>query len=119
MKLTIHKFLAELARDVYSLPSRKASSKLQTKLTTLQCLVLHIVASGDAMLLEYRSSRQNLVRNGYIYGIQCPARSRGLNGKIKHVYRLTDRGEAAHDEIVRVFGPIVDKINVQREEVTA
>jgi hypothetical protein len=119
MKLTIRKFLAELARDVFSVSSKKASAKLSERLTTLQCLVLHIIAIDETMHQEYKSSRQGLTRLGYVYHVECPLKTRGTNGKIKHVYRLTDKGEAAHDEIVRVFQPIVDKINAKQEEVTA
>jgi hypothetical protein len=117
--LTIKSFLLELARDIYSASSKKASSKLSMRLTTMQCYVLHLVASGTRVPFDLKSSRQGLIKTGFIYHHPDPAGTRGLNGRILHVYRLTDKGEIAHDEILRAFGPIVERINAKREEVTA
>ena len=89
------------------------------RLTTMQCYVLHLVASDIRVPFELKSSRQGLIKAGYIYHHPDPRGTRGLNGRVLHVYRLTDKGEIAHDDILRTFGPIVERINAKREEVTA
>jgi hypothetical protein len=118
--ITLNTFLRELARDIYSVNSKRVTSKLSYKLTTLQCLVLHIYATNGAMTEDFRPSRQNLVKLGLMYHVRCPDGTRAANGQIKHIFRLTDKGESLHQEILEKFTPIVDRINDRiREEAIA
>jgi hypothetical protein len=118
-EITLRLFLRELARDIYSVTSKRVASKLSHKLTTRQCYVLHAYAVGEEIAEEYRPSRQNLVKLGFMYQFPCPNGTRGLNKQIRMVFRLTDLGEAAHAEIVEKLTPIVDRCNQSRKEVMA
>jgi hypothetical protein len=118
-EITLRTFLREVARDVYSDSSKRIAAKLSHKLTTRQCYVLHSYAIGEEIDGEYRPSRQNLVKLGFVHQFPCPNGTRGLNKQIKIVYRLTDLGEAAHREMVEKLTPIVERCNQSRKEVTA
>lgn len=87
------------------------AAKLTRRLTIRQCYAIHCIATSDHMSEDTRSSRRTMVRDGYLYHVDCPARTRALNGHVKKVYRLTDQGEQIYAEMLAKFQPVVDRIN--------
>lgn len=110
-RTTIGAMLKSLMNNESLSASKQLSSKLSVKLSMRQCFALHCIVTGDHITEETRSSRQLLVRGGYLYHLDCPARTRALNGKVKKIYRLTDRGEQIYAEMVSKFQPVVDRVN--------
>lgn len=113
--VTLSAMLHELGRYIYTPTARVMSAKLSNPISTRQCLVLHLVATNGEIHEGMKSSRQNLVKGGLLYRMPCPCKTRALNGSIKQVFRMTDKGEALYAEMIAKFMPIVDRINGKLE----
>jgi hypothetical protein len=117
-KQTLGSMLRTLSNDMMSEASKSLSAKLSRRLTMRQCYALHCIVIGEHTCEDTRSSRTTMVRDGYLYHIDCPARTRALNGKVKKVYRLTDLGEQIYAEILAKFQPVVERINAKLEKTS-
>jgi len=116
-KLTLEKVLREIAKDIYSPTAKRMSGMLSDALNMKKCLVLHLVAIGHSFTdSNIKAVMYHLVKAGYVYSAQCPNKTRhAVTGQIKVIYRLTDKGEAIHADIVQKFTPVVDRMNAKCE----
>lgn len=110
--LTIETMLRELIGDIYSKTSCALRRRLESNLNVMQCLTIHLAGTDRSPNgSEYQSARNSLMKHGYLYHVEGD--QKGRNGKKILIYRLTDKGEAAHAEMQTKFQPIVDRTNNQ------
>lgn len=113
--ITIETLLETLARDKYGETAKKLCNKLSYKnLNAGHCLVIARIKNGlNPVETEYLSARNSLARMEYVHGTN--SFERGRNNKFIKLYRLTEKGEAAHAEIIEKFTPVVARVNAAKE----
>ena len=114
--MTIQELLTESAKDNRSPTAKAMAIKLSTRLSPLQCLMLHLCYIGKPInASEYHSVRGRLIKNGYIESYDSG--TRGTNYKILKIYKLTTLGITAHGEMLNAFAPMLKRINKQLETI--
>ena len=112
--ITIESMLRDQASNVYSPTATALRNKLESRLTVGQSLVIILCAKeANVNTDDFKSARSALLKSGHIYG--APGTVMAPNRKILKIYRLTDKGEAEHAEILAAYGPLVERINKSRE----
>lgn len=109
-EITLDDYLRELAKDVYSPASVKARNLIGINRNTSHCRIIHRCAEHmQVSTLEFIHARAILIRAGLICSTQ--GTERGGNGKIMNHYRLTEKGQQEHAQIVAKLMPRVNQIN--------
>jgi len=117
---TLETMLIELASQPTSEVAVKLCRKLKlgiqgkkpARLNVNQCVVILALGRGEICTYsDYRNIITKLVNNGYI--AKELSETRGSNHRPLNRYWLTDKGQAAHQEIVAKFTPVLDRINKQ------